>query len=134
MQEYLLVRNEFMSHRPVLYLDMDGPLVDFDSAVGHCVTEQEKEFLMNQPGFFKNLPSTKGAVKATEWLIQHFEAFIATTTPWNTPLASTEKRLWVDEHLPKFFYKRIITTHFKNLLMGDYIIDDRAKNGAAHFS
>lgn len=128
------IRNEHMTHKPIMLLDMDGPLVDFESAVDHCVTEQEKEFLMNQPGFFKNLPPTKNAVEATEWIVQYFEAFIATTTPWNTPLASTEKRLYVDEHFSNFFYKRIITTHFKNLLIGDFLIDDRAKNGAAQFS
>lgn len=127
------IRNEHMSYKPILYLDMDGPLVDFDSAVGHCVTEAEKEFLMSQPGFFESLSPTKCAVAAVEWIILHFEPFIATTTPWNTPLASTEKRLWVDKHLPKF-YKRIITTHFKNLLIGDFLIDDRSKNGAAQFS
>jgi len=128
------IRNEYMSYKPILLLDMDVPLVDFESAVGHCITEEEKELLMNQPGFFENLPPTKGAVRATEWIIQYFESFIATTTPWDTPLASAEKRLWVDNHLPKYFYKRIITTHFKNLIIGDYLIDDRAKNGAAQFS
>jgi len=129
-----VIRNEFMSYKQILYLDMDGPMVDFDSAVGHCVTEEEKEYLMSQPGFFENLPPTKGAIEAINWIIQYFETFIATTTPWDTPLASTEKRLWVDKHLPRYFYKRIVTTHFKNLLIGDYLIDDRAKNGAAQFS
>jgi len=30
-------------------------------------------------------------------------------------------------------YKRVILTHHKNLNKGDYLIDDRTKNGAAEF-
>lgn len=128
------IRNEYMTYKPILYLDMDGPMVDFDAAVGHCVTEEEKEALMNLPGFFENLQPTKGALQAIDWIIQYFETFIATTTPWDVPPASVEKRLWVDRNLPKYFHKKINTTHFKNLLIGDFLIDDRAKNGAAQFS
>lgn len=30
-------------------------------------------------------------------------------------------------------YKRLILTHHKNLNKGDYLIDDRTKNGAGEF-
>lgn len=123
-----------MTEKKLLHLDMDGPLVDFDSAVTHCTTFEEKEYTMNQQGFFLNLPPTDGAVEATEWAIKHFETFILTTTPWDNPFSGMEKRLWVDIHLPKYFYKRLITTHFKNLVVGDFLVDDRTKNGAGEFS
>jgi 5'(3')-deoxyribonucleotidase len=32
------------------------------------------------------------------------------------------------------FKKRLILTHHKNLLVGDYLIDDRTKNGAGQFN
>ena len=32
------------------------------------------------------------------------------------------------------FHKRLIQTHRKDLLVGDYLIDDRKKNGAAEFN
>jgi 5'(3')-deoxyribonucleotidase len=44
------------------------------------------------------------------------------------------KRLWVDKYLGEGAYKRLILSHNKNLNMGDYLIDDRTKNGAGEFS
>jgi len=32
------------------------------------------------------------------------------------------------------FVKRMAITHLKNMLIGDYLIDDRTKNGAGEFS
>jgi 5'(3')-deoxyribonucleotidase len=32
------------------------------------------------------------------------------------------------------FYKRLIISHHKNLNNGDYLIDDREKNGAKEFA
>jgi 5'-nucleotidase len=39
----------------------------------------------------------------------------------------------VQRHLGEVAYKRLILTHDKNLNRGDYLIDDRDKNGAAEF-
>lgn len=123
-----------MTDKPILYIDMDGPLVDYDAGIAHCNSPEERDCIKRSPGFFENLPPAKGALEAVDWLIQHFECFLLTTTPWGAPLASTEKRLWVDKHLPKYFFKRLITSHFKNLNIGDFLIDDRTKNGAGQFS
>jgi 5'-nucleotidase len=122
-----------MSTKFILYLDLDGPIVDFDSGVAHCSSYEEKECTMNKQGFFLNLSPAPQAVEATEWLIKYFETFILTTAPWDNPWSGMEKRLWVDKHLPKFFHKRLITSHFKNLNWGHYLIDDRLKNGAGEF-
>ena len=32
------------------------------------------------------------------------------------------------------FYKKIIITHHKDLCQGDYLIDDRGKNGTSEFA
>ena len=45
----------------------------------------------------------------------------------------TDKRYWIENHFGELFHKRIVTTHQKNMLMGDYLIDDRKKNGAGEF-
>ena len=60
--------------------------------------------------------------------------FIATSSPWGNPEALTDKRYWVEYYFGEMFHKRLITTHRKDLLMGDYLIDDRLKNGAAEFN
>jgi hypothetical protein len=57
--------------------------------------------------------------------------YIASTPPWDNIKAWTDKRVWVEKHLP-MFRKRLILTHHKDMLCGsenDIIIDDRLKNG-----
>jgi len=41
---------------------------------------------------------------------------------------------WVQRYLGDAAYKRLILTHHKNLNRGEYLIDDRTKNGAGEFS
>ena len=41
--------------------------------------------------------------------------------------------LRVQKYLGEMFYKRLILSHHKNLNHGDYLIDDREKNGAKEF-
>jgi 5'(3')-deoxyribonucleotidase len=45
-----------------------------------------------------------------------------------------DKRLWIVEHFGELFVKRMAITHLKNMLIGDYLIDDRTKNGAGEFT
>ena len=44
--------------------------------------------------------------------------------------ALTDKRYWLEYYFGEMFHKKLITTHRKDLLVGDYLIDDRLKNGA----
>lgn len=62
-----------------------------------------------------------------------FEPYILSTAPWRNPSAWSDKLLWVQKHLDGVFHKRIIITHCNNLLKGDYLIDDRGKNGTSEF-
>lgn len=56
------------------------------------------------------------------------------TSPWENPSAWSDKLLWVKRHLGKAAYKRLIMTHHKNLNVGDFLVDDRKKNGADRFA
>jgi 5'(3')-deoxyribonucleotidase len=42
--------------------------------------------------------------------------------------------LWVKKHLGQVAYKRLIISHHKNLNHGDFLVDDRQKNGADRFT
>jgi 5'(3')-deoxyribonucleotidase len=42
--------------------------------------------------------------------------------------------LWTKKHLGEAAYKRLILTHHKNLNHGDFLVDDRTKNGADRFT
>ena len=75
----------------------------------------------------------KGAIEAYRYLADHFDVYILSTAPWKNPSAWSDKLLWVQKYLGDVAYKRLILTHHKDLNRGDYLIDDRAKNGASDF-
>jgi 5'(3')-deoxyribonucleotidase len=62
-----------------------------------------------------------------------YELYIATAAPWGNPSAAMDKRFWIEEHFGDLFYKKMAVTHLKNMLIGDYLIDDRTANGAGEF-
>ena len=49
------------------------------------------------------------------------------------PSAWSDKLNWVKMHLSDRFTKKLILCHHKELLSGDYLIDDNSKNGAEDF-
>ena len=130
-----------MTNKKIVYIDMDGVLVDFGKAI--------EDWFVNHPhlkgryetfpdhiqGLFRIAPPMKGAIEAVKKLHESnkYELFIATSAPWGNPQSLTDKRFWIEDYFGDIFHKRIFTTHRKDLLMGDYLIDDRKKNGAGEF-
>ena len=47
----------------------------------------------------------------------------------NATILTTDKRFWIEDHFGTMFHKKMFITHRKDLLVGDYLIDDRTKNG-----
>lgn len=120
--------------RKICHVDMDGVICDFDSIKPQTLmTDAEYDAVINANQFFLNLKPMPGALKALRWLDRHFDAHILSTAPWEAPEAWKEKRLWVEKYIPEF-KKRLTLTHYKNLSIGDYLIDDRLKNGAGKFT
>ena len=78
-----------------------------------------------------------GAIEAMRELTPHFELYILSTSPWLNPSAWRDKLEWVQRYFGKgkdsLFYKRLIISHHKDLNRGDFLIDDREKNGASEF-
>ena len=74
-----------------------------------------------------------GAIAAYEELSTLFDTYILSTAPWGNPSAWSDKLLWVKEYLGKPAYKRLILSHHKNLNDGDFLVDDRLKNGVDRF-
>jgi 5'(3')-deoxyribonucleotidase len=73
------------------------------------------------------------AVDSFERLSANFDVFILSTAPWENPSAWSDKLEWIKMHLGEKAYKRLILTHRKDLIRGDFLIDDRDKNGANDF-
>ena len=86
------------------------------------------------PGIFSLMEPMPGAIEAFCELALRFDTYILSTSPWENSSAWSDKLTWVKKHLGSPAYKRLILTHHKNLNMGDYLVDDRIKNGADKFA
>ena len=119
-----------------IFFDMDGVLVEFNSALRHIDDETIRRYeghYQDIPGFFALMDPMPGAIEAVKKLSQHYEVFILSTAPWKNPSSWSDKRIWVEKFFGDIFFKRIILTHRKDLVMGNYLIDDWGKNGASSF-
>ena len=119
-----------------IYFDMDGVLVDFQTGIDkldEATKEQYKGKLDEVPGIFSLMEPIPGAAEVVRLLARNYDVFILTTSPWNNPTAASDKVEWVKKYLDDVFHKRVIITHRKDLVDGDYLIDDRGKNGTSEF-
>ena len=120
-----------------VFVDMDNVLVDFQSGL-----DQQSEQTLQQyagrldeiPGLFGKMKPLVGAIDAVHQLNEYYDLLILSTAPWNNPSAWSDKVKWVTEYLDDLFHKRMVVTHRKDLCQGDYLIDDRGKNGTSEFS
>ena len=120
-----------------VFVDMDNVLVDFQSGL-----DQQSEQTLQQyagrldeiPGLFGKMKPLVGAIDAVHQLNEYYDLFILSTAPWNNPSAWSDTVKWVTEYLDDLFHKRMVVTHRKDLCQGDYLIDDRGKNGTSEFS
>jgi 5'-nucleotidase len=120
-----------------LYVDMDNVLVDFPSGIARLSEQERITFeghLDEVPGIFSKMDPLEGAISSFDKLSKRFDTYILSTAPWENPSAWTDKLLWVKKHLGQAAHKRLILSHHKNLCAGDYLIDDRLKNGVEKFA
>jgi 5'(3')-deoxyribonucleotidase len=85
------------------------------------------------PGLFGQMKPMPGALEAVRKLNEKYDCYILSTAPWKNPSAWSDKVEWITEHLDDVFHKKMVITHCKHLCKGDYLIDDRGKNGASEF-
>jgi len=129
-----------MQTKKILYFDMDNVLVDFPSGIARLSEETKKEYeghIDDVPGIFSIMKPLSGAIEAVKLLTQYFDCYILSTAPWKNISAWSDKVAWVQKYFgddkDSVFYKRLIISHHKDLNKGDYLIDDRTKNGASEF-
>jgi len=106
-----------------VYVDMDRVLCDYDKAY-NALWKPNMQYPQSQHGFFTNLEPYEGAIDAMNKLSEKYDVWILTRPSMGNPMCYTEKRVWVEEHLGMEFVQKLILSPNKNLLIGDYLIDD----------
>ena len=130
-------RDKGIERQKRVFVDMDNVLVDFESGLAQVSEEVKQEYegrLDEIPGLFGLMKPMPGAIEAMHKLQKHYDLFILSTAPWNNPSAWSDKVTWVTKYLDDVFHKRMVITHRKDLCQGDYLIDDRGKNGTSEFA
>jgi len=69
----------------IIYVDMDGVLVDFESGIKSLSVDEIKLYenkLDEVPGIFSRMIPIDGAIESFEKINKHFDVFILSTAPW----------------------------------------------------
>ena len=84
--------------KPIVYIDMDGVLADFKSALTKISPELIDEFAGhhdNIPGIFSLMEPVPGAIGAVYALKDKYDLYILSSSPWDNPTALGDKLAWV---------------------------------------
>lgn len=127
--------------KPIIYIDMDGVLVDFESALTKVSPEMLEKFAGeydNIPGIFALMDPVPGALEAVDRLKEKYDLYILSSSPWKNPTALGDKLAWVKKYFggdgqENIFFRKVIFSSVKHLNRGDILIDDRTANGAGDF-
>jgi len=141
--------NHLDPNKKICYLDMDGVLCNFEEALFAIFPhlrelEPHSDELSKQidelcapgkPGarMFLNMPPIEFAVESYHILTEHYNVLLLTSAPWLCHESAMDKRIWAERELGPKVKKNIIISHHKGLCMGDYLVDDRLKNGVTMF-
>ena len=136
---------------PVVLVDMDGTIADFDSRayalmaarhpdVAMPVYKQREfplsrglpaaqrpllEVLFKEEGFFREMQPIEGAVAAlNEMVAAGIDVRLCSSPLSSSPCCVMEKVEWAVAHLGKSWVDRIILTRDKTLVRGDILLDD----------
>jgi 5'-nucleotidase len=126
--------------KKILYIDMDGVIVDFQSGIDRLNEYDRKNYeghYDDAPGIFSLMDPLPGAIPTLNELTKHFDTYILSTASWLNPSAWSDKLIWVHKHFGEgkdsIFYKRLILSHNKHRCKGDFLVDDRTRHGAGEF-
>ena len=126
----------------IVYVDMDGVLVDFQSGLDKVGKKMRKKYKGREdeiPRIFSVMEPMPGAVESFHALQRsdEYDAYILSTASWHNSTSWSDKLLWVHRYFgdgdKTVAYKRLILSHHKHLNSGAILIDDRKKNGADKF-
>ena len=110
--------------KKIVFLDMDGPLANFNAGVGRENFEPDPPEMFVK-GFFRSLPVVPGAREAVTQLLQidSLDLYIGSKHTTSNFNCASEKVEWIAAEFPELLKKMLLICD-KTLLKGDYLIDD----------
>lgn len=136
---------------PVVLVDMDGPLADFDrlffercEAAGFVLdatleTQRHRfatdhipdathrlwaRMMVNAAGWFADLPVTPGAVEGLNLLAERADVWICSKPLEVNPTCRDDKAKWLLRHFGMEWERRMILSPDKSMVRGDILLDD----------
>lgn len=137
---------------PIVLVDQDGPLADFDQAffdrcgehgwhmeidgpheqtarfaTDHVIDKEHRKAarkMVDMPGWFFNLPVVEGAIDGLNALAEQADVWIATKPLESNPGCRDDKAAWVEKYLGEKWLQRLIITPNKGLIRGTTLLDD----------
>ena len=134
--------------KKILYIDLDMVSANLMKAVKDIdpsfqisddapnfdvMRERLHEICISNPMIFHNLEPMPGAIKYIKKLFPLYEVYFLSTPMWELPESFTGKRIWLEKYFGNEATDKLILTARKDLAIGDILVDDRLKNGAADF-
>lgn len=132
---------------PVILVDMDGVLVDFDAGfrkvwnnrsvihreesyyMERCVGAEhykEAELLEHTAGFFESLPPMKGALHAINEMERDGLLVLIVSSPILTSFHCAQEKInWIRRHLGERWLDKVVLCTDKSAVRGDLLIDDK---------
>jgi len=138
--------------KPVLLLDMDGPMAAFDvdlyalvKELGYTLNikdlndptrqyfltenmpiEKERKMIrqiIDRSDFFRYIPVTDGAIDGVKELEKHFDVWVCTKPLDTNTSCRNDKMAWIEKHFPDL-YTKVIMAPVKSLVTGSVLLDD----------
>lgn len=114
-----------MSNKPIIYIDMDGPICNvYSQQERYLQLHPDTERPQHTKGFFESIEPVSGSLFGIKVLKVKYDVYIITTILINSSYCYNEKRNWIEKYLGVDMLHRFITTSNKGLIKGDYLIDD----------
>ena len=118
---------------PRVYLDMDGPLAEFDGYCKKINLEPNVAKLLDDT--YPSLLPTEGSIEAVHKLLamDKLDVFVLTKIPSKNLGAASDKLRWLDRYLP-MLVPRLIVSPDKGCVgtARDYLVDDHPEWANAH--
>lgn len=145
-------------NKPIVLLDVDGVIADFsaeyyrlacqiahrtltgpeewddwDMKVALGLNEQEVRYIhthLNRPGVAEGFSPYYGAVDGVHELMRKeiCDLYFLTSPIETSPTWCHDRTMWLVAHFGLEQGRKVIHTHYKHLVKGDFFIDDRPSN------